>query len=252
MKIKHFALMSSLFIIQPAYAFAVVCVNCSTSAQQIQSNLKQAQEYIETVQQTVNSFDSLKNQAQQIQNQIRNLQKLDGHNWGNVMQQLDDLNFIARQGESMSFSLANLNDVWANRFRGMTGWENEVMTMDNMSTQYREWGRTLRDTAQSSLNVAAQISRVQQADENVIKGLEHNSSSAQGALQVAQAGNEIAAQTTRQIQKLQTLMQTDIQMTATSMAVASEKQEQQQAASKNLHKEMTIDHNSGRDWSRLY
>ncbi|WIG83785.1 hypothetical protein KFZ68_20670 (plasmid) [Photobacterium damselae] len=33
---------------------------------------------------------------------------------------------------------------------------------------------------------------------------------------------------------------------------ANAKKQAQQEASKKLHKEMTIDHDSGRDWSKLY
>ncbi|MCG9780740.1 P-type conjugative transfer protein TrbJ [Photobacterium damselae] len=250
-KIISFALIT-LFSSQ-SYAF--FCANCANTWQMAAANTKQAQSYLETVKQTVNSVKSLQNEAQSIAYQFENLKNLNTHNWGDALTQIDRLGRIAREGQALSYSLYDLNSTWNERFKGYEGWAGKEQTNQEMTMQYKQWGDTMRDTAKSSLKVAQEMAKVQKEDESTINKLQQNSSASTGGLAVAQAGNEIAAQTTRQLQKIQTLMQTDIQMTATNMAMASEKQEQRQAATDAMiasPDELKTNIHNGKDWSKLW
>lgn len=236
-------------------AHALVCANCATFTQMAQSNIKQAQSYAETVQQTMNQIQSLQNQVESINYQIQNLKDLDVHNWGDAKAQLDRLGRIAQDGQAMAYSLVDLNERWNEKFRGYEQWEQEVQTNDMVTQQYREWGEMMQDTSYSALSLANEMSAVQAEDEQTMVELQNSSSSAQGAMQVAQAGNEIAAQTTRQLQKMQTLLQADMQMTATSIALAEEKAAQQQAKTDAMttpSDELNTNTDNGQDWTQLW
>ncbi|EIO4563734.1 P-type conjugative transfer protein TrbJ [Vibrio parahaemolyticus] len=233
-------------------ANALVCVNCATITQMATNNINQAQSYAEVVQQTLNQVKSLQNQVQSINYQIQNLKNIDVHNWGDAKAQIDRLGRVARTGKAMAFSLVDLNEQWNDQFRGYEQWETEVQTNDMVTQQYREWGEMMQDTSMSALSLANEMSAVQAEDESTITALQNNSSSADGAMQVAQAGNEIAAQTTRQLQKMQTLLQADIQMTATSTALAEERLAQQRAASEAKSQAPDVNVDDGEDFTRLY
>ncbi|EHK2924616.1 P-type conjugative transfer protein TrbJ [Vibrio parahaemolyticus] len=233
-------------------ANALVCVNCATITQMATNNINQAQSYAEVVQQTLNQVKSLQNQVQSINYQIQNLKNIDVHNWGDAKAQIDRLGRVARTGKAMAFSLVDLNEQWNDQFRGYEQWETEVQTNDMVTQQYREWGEMMQDTSMSALSLANEMSAVQAEDESTITALQNNSSSADGAMQVAQAGNEIAAQTTRQLQKMQTLLQADIQMTATSTALAEEKLAQQRAADNSTIADPEINIHDGQDWTDLW
>ncbi|PST87304.1 P-type conjugative transfer protein TrbJ [Photobacterium sp. NCIMB 13483] len=252
MKKIFFVAVISLF---STHSYALFCANCANTWQMAAANTKQAQSYLETVKQTLNSVKSLQNEAQSIAYQFENLKNLKQHNWGDALNQIDKLGRIAREGQALSYSLYDLNSTWNERFKGYEGWAGQEQTNREMTQKYKEWGDTMRDTAKSSLKVAQEMARIQEEDETTITQLQQNSSASTGALTVAQAGNEIAAQTTRQLQKMQTLMQTDIQMTATNMALASEKQEQRQAATDAMiasPDELKTNIHNGKDWSKLW
>lgn len=238
-----YSLTSAALLTASLSANAMFCANCATRVQA-------AQEYAKEVQQTVNQVTSLSHQVQSIGYQIQNLKNLPAQEWGNAITQINQLGDIARQGDSLGYSLANINDEWQQRFKGYDGWTKDGTDPKQVSEQYRLWGDTMRDTAKSALQVASQMQRVQSQDDSTLQTLQNQSENANGALQVAQAGNELVAQTTRQMQKVQTLLQTDIQMTATTMATASEKEEQMKAADAASIAVPHIDTESGHDWSK--
>lgn len=226
-----------------ASAETVYCTNCATNSQA-------ASAYSKEVEAVVNQVTSLQHQVESIGYQIQNLEKIDASDWGDAISQINKLGDIARQGDALAYSLADVNDEWQKRFKGYDGWQQSGTSPEQVSEQYRLWGNTMRDTAESSLKVAAQMSQVQQDDEQALTTAQNHSSTAQGALQAAQAGNELVAQTARQMQKVQTLLQTDIQMTATTMATESEKQEQQQAATDAVIADPETNPENGLDWSK--
>ncbi len=246
-------IMMSALLTAPAHA--LVCVNCATFTQMAQSNIRQAQSYAETVQQTLNQVTSLQHQVESIRYQIQNLQRLDVHSWGDAKAQLDRLSHIARSGQAMAYSLVNLNERWNAQFRGHEQWAHEVQTNDDVTQQYREWGDMMQDTSYSALSVANEMATVQAQDEQTLQELQQHSSSAQGHMQVAQAGNEIALQTTRQLQKMQTLLQADMQMTATSTALAEEKMAQRHAKTDAMITSpaaLGTRTDNGEDWTKLW
>lgn len=224
-------------------ASAIYCSNCATVVQAGQS-------YVQEVQSVVNQVTGLEHQVQTINNQLMNLKTLNVHNWGNVQAQINQLGNIARQGDALAYSMSDVSEQWATRFKGYDHWAQGGNSSETMSEQYRLLADTMRDTAKSSLEVASAMSSVQIEDEQTISQLQQNSSSATGALQAVQSGNEIAAQTTRQLQKIQTLMQADIQMTSTKMAAETEKSEQQRAAADATITEPKTNTENGIDWSK--
>lgn len=204
-------------------ASAFFCTNCAT-------NIQAAQSYLKEVASVANQMTGLENQVKSIGYQVQNLKNLPSQEWGDTINQINQLGNIARQGDALAYSLSDINGQWQRRFKGYQGWEKSGFQPQDMSKQYLLWADTLQDTAKSALTVAAQMSQIQRDDEQTTDRIQQHSAGSTGALQAIQAGNELTAQTGRQLQKMQTLLQTDIQMTATTIATTTEQEAQQRAA----------------------
>ena len=224
-------------------ANAIFCANCAT-------NVQAAQSYLKEVASVANQMTGLEHQVESIGYQIQNLKNIPTQEWGNTIAQINQLGDIARQGDALAYSLSDINAQWQRRFKGYEGWEKSGFDPAQMSKQYLLWADTMQDTAKSSLNVASQMAKVQQDDEQTINSIQQHSASATGALQAIQASNELTAQTGRQLQKVQTLLQTDIQMTATTIATTTEREEQQRAATDAVIAPRPPITGDGMDWSK--
>lgn len=224
-------------------ANAIFCANCAT-------NIQAAQSYLKEVASVENQMTGLENQVKSIGYQVQNLKNLPSQEWGETINQIRQLGNIARQGDALAYSLSDVNAQWQRRFKGYQGWEKSGFQPQDMRQQYLLWANTLQDTAKSSLSVAAQMAQVQEDDDQTISRIQQHSAGSTGALQAIQAGNELTAQTGRQLQKMQSLLQTDIQMTATTIATTTEREEQQRAATDAVIAPRPPITGDGMDWSK--
>lgn len=223
---------------------ALFCVNCASFTQMMTSNLNQAQSYVEEVQQTLNSVKN-------VQYQIQNLKNLKNMEWGDIQSQLRNLNTIASRGQSISFAMANMNQQFEQLFGGTEAYQGQSISDMNSVTTYQQQGNALRDTAQSSLALAQQMSQYQVDDHQTVASIQSHVQGADGAMEIAQANAELLAQLAQQLQKLQTLMQTQIQISATQMAADADTTERQRVAEeKMLTQPLNVDPTDGKDWSQ--
>lgn len=221
-----------------------MCLNCATNIQAAQAQIAQAKDYVESVQQTVNSIKQLENQA-------RNLAKLNHLEWGNTEEQLRALANIAAQGQALTYSVDNLNQRWTAQFKGYDAYKAQSEADSQTTEQYKKWGTTLTDTSKNALMVANKMAKLQADDQQHLNTIQSHTRSATGAVQVSQATNELLLQTITSLQKIQTLMQTDISMTATSIATEQDRLDARRAATdtwydRKLYKELR--HDNGINW----
>lgn len=203
--------------ITPSKAWPVVCVNCSTEWTQLANNIQLISSQAELIRQTIN-------QVKMIDDQIKNTKNLVNGDWGNTFDQLQKLNQLARQGESIAFSSANVMDDMNNAFKGYEAWNKDVAPQE-LSSHYQQVSKTLGDTAMAAMSVANGIHQQQTADNAVIKSQQHASMNATGRLQAIQAGNQLTAQVINQLQKMETLMSAQIQLTSTLVQAENERQQ---------------------------
>lgn len=207
--------------ISPSQAWPVVCVNCGTEWTQIMNNIELVTSQAELVRQTIN-------QVTMIKDQMNNTKQLASGDWGNTFDQLQQLNMLARSGEGIAFSSANVMDDMTNTFKGYEAWNQDVAPAD-LSSHYREVSQTLGDTAMGAMNVANGLHKQQTADNVLIERQQHASESATGRLQAIQAGNQLTAQMIHQLQKMETLMSAQVQLTSTLVQAENERQNAKRA-----------------------
>lgn len=207
--------------ITPSKAWPVVCVNCGTEWTQLANNIQLISSQAELIRQTIN-------QVKMIDDQIKNTKNLASGDWGNIANDLQKLNTLARHGESIAFSSANVMDDMNKTFKGYESWNKDVAPQE-LSSHYQQVSQTLGDTAMAAMSVANGIHQ-QQADDNaVIKNQQHASMNATGRLQAIQAGNQLTGQVINQLQKMETLMSAQIQLTSTLVQAENERQQAKRA-----------------------
>ncbi|MCZ6309549.1 P-type conjugative transfer protein TrbJ, partial [Vibrio parahaemolyticus] len=158
---------------------ALFCVNCASFTQMMTSNLNQAQSYVEEVQQTLNSVKN-------VQYQVQNLKNLKNMEWGDIQSQLRNLNTIASRGQSISFAMANMNQQFEQLFGGTEAYQGQSISDMNSVSTYQQQGNALRDTAQSSLALAQQMSQYQVDDHQTVASIQSHVQGADGAMEIAQ------------------------------------------------------------------
>jgi P-type conjugative transfer protein TrbJ len=108
-------------------------------------------------------------------------------------------------------------------FKGYDSWNRNVGKQE-FGAHYQDLSQALGDTAAASVQVANGIYRQRDEDERLLRRLEHQSESATGRMQAIQAGNQISAQTVRQLQKVQELLSAQIQVTSALVQAENERQ----------------------------
>jgi len=144
--------------------------------------------YIARAEEIRQKYTQIENQIRQIQNDLKNLQQIPGVWRYDVERLLVELSEILQQGEAIVYSRADLEAIWNETFPGMVridqveypeGWY-EVYAQAAQRTLDTQWG-VMR-------NVRHQSTRFHTSQE-VLTEIKRLSESAEGNLEVAQAGN---------------------------------------------------------------
>ncbi len=179
-----------LTVSAPPRAEALIVYDPTNYAANIQTSLKQ-------VESVINEIKMLENQAKQLLQlgQIPELQQLQ-QTFGQLMQ-------IRKEVTSLLNSYGQFQEQWDGVFKdfasvsGMSGadWAKQAEKM------LSESNKALYDSVRAQTTVS-QI----ESDAQALTALQNASQNAQGVLQATQAGNQIAATTTQQLMRLQSIM----------------------------------------------
>ncbi|GAM65493.1 conjugative transfer protein trbJ [Vibrio ishigakensis] len=135
----------------------------------------------------------------------------------------------------------------------MEGYDTQSIEQMNAVETYKKQGDALRDTAQNSLALASQMSEYQIEDNQTLDDIQAHVQGADGAMEIAQAQAELLAQLSTQLQKLQTLIQAQIQMQATQIAAEADTVERQRTAQeKVMTQPLNVNPEDGEDWSESW
>jgi P-type conjugative transfer protein TrbJ len=179
----------------------------------------------------VTQANQLATQLQQYQVQLRNATTLSSQLFGPIQSDLLRLSQVVQGGQSLSYSMANLDAEFANRYGGTAGGYNPNV---NFANQYATWSQTSMDTTQKSLDtVGLQYSQMQ-SEQNLLSNYDSMSQSSAGELEATQVGSQIAEQQVQQLMKLRQLMMTDMQSKAAYQAQQIAQDQQTKQASQNF------------------
>ena len=192
----------------------------------------QLSNHAELVTQVSQLAEQIEHQLNMLDNLHRNTLNIKNPLWGTVESDLAQLAAIVRQGQALAYSLSNLHAAFLQRFDPYQHYLGQRLTNPEFSAKYRLWSATNTDTLRATMD-AVSLQWDQMADENgVMATIQRMSQSAVGRMQAIQAGNQLAAQTVKQLQKLRELAFLNLQMQAAYKATQTD-----QAAAQKAHAE---------------
>ncbi|MFC0804660.1 MULTISPECIES: P-type conjugative transfer protein TrbJ [Sinorhizobium] len=175
------------------------------SGEQIQNQLTQISQLTQQIETQLNIYENL----------LQNTATLPTHMWGQVESDLNQLRDIVDQGRSISFSMANADDVLQQRFQSYADLKTDLPNAASFSSAYQTWSDTNRDTIASTLKTASLTADQFDSEENTMWSLRSMSETADGQMKALQVGHQIAAQQVAQMQKLRGLVSQQMTMMGT-------------------------------------
>jgi P-type conjugative transfer protein TrbJ len=157
---------------------------------------------------------SLEKQVLMVENQLTQIADMAKHGvtitnqlFGTVASDISNLNQIVKTGQSLSYTMSNLDGTFRLRFPGYS-------SSTNYGQSYQTWSQTSLDSTRGALNAAGLQNSQFSSDQALLKTLQGQSQSAVGRMQAIEVGNQIAENQAEQLMKLRQLMMADMQSKA--------------------------------------
>ena len=156
----------------------------------------------------------LEQQVLMVENQLNQLLDMAKHGititdqlFGTVASDITNLNKIVQTGQSLSYTMSNLDGTFQLRFPGYS-------SSTNYGQSYQTWSQTSLDSTLGALNAAGLQNSQFNSDAALLQTLQGQSQSAVGRMQAIEVGNQIAENQAEQLMKLRQLMMADMQSKA--------------------------------------
>ncbi len=156
----------------------------------------------------------LEQQVLMVENQLNQLLDMAKHGititdqlFGTVASDITNLNKIVQTGQSLSYTMSNLDSSFQLRFPGYS-------PSTNYGQSYQTWSQTSLDSTLGALNAAGLQNSQFNSDAALLQTLQGQSQSAVGRMQAIEVGNQIAENQAEQLMKLRQLMMADMQSKA--------------------------------------
>lgn len=175
------------------------------SAEQVNNQITQISQLAEQIQNQLNIY----------KNMLQNTAQLPNHVWGEVENDLKNLQSIVNQGQGVAFSMGNVDDVLKQRFQSFAEMKSNLPDGASFSSTYQNWSDTNRDTVAGTLKAANLTAEQFSSEESTMSQLRSMSETADGQMKALQVGHEIAAQQVAQMQKLRGLVSQQMTMMGT-------------------------------------
>ena len=179
------------------------------------------------LQQVNNQIRSLQNEATMLTNEAKNLTTFNFPELQQLTSTLQQINTLMGQAQNISFHIGDLSSQFARLFPGEGG-AATTSSMQLLEAKARVDGvlAAYRQTMAAQSQIAGNISN----DTATLSTLSSRSQSAQGALQVGQATNQLLALTAKQQFQIEQMMATQYRAQATEAAANAQAAIDAQAA----------------------
>lgn len=184
-----------------------------------------------TLQQINNQIRMLQNQAQSLINEAKNLTTISFPEIQAITQTLQQIDQLMGQAQGIQYKIANLDQ----QFRALFPQSfNQALTNNQHVIDAKARLDTQMAAFKQAMGIQAQVVENVTADASTLNSIVSRSQSAQGALQVAQATNQLLALTAKQQFQIQNLMAAQYRAQAIEQASRAQAQSDAQAATKKF------------------
>lgn len=208
----------------PTQAYSIYCSNCSTFYQQLF-------EYAEAINTTLNTAEQLSTQIQQYDNMVRQGTGLPNSMHNSVTADMQRVAMIYKRSQALGRNISNLDAQFNKKYPGYQSYLNDFANSNGAATdsampdRYKTWSENGRANIKTAMEAANMNTGTFEEEDTHLNQLVARSQSAVGRQQAIQAGNEIAAFSVQQLQKLRDLLGTQMQMQGNYMAQEQERAE---------------------------
>jgi P-type conjugative transfer protein TrbJ len=205
---------------KPTHALIVECANCATIQEELISDAKQAQQY-------ATQLNQYQTQLNQYANMVRNTVALPQQIWSNVSSDIYQVRNLANAASVLTGHSGTI----MSRLSSAQGYAGQAAAFPaNMGNQFTMWQQNLAN-ASNSLGRTLGLQQSQMTNDAALQQrIQAQSASATGQMQAIQAGNELAALTSKQLNEMQTTLTANAQLYATQTLNQADQTAQQNAA----------------------
>ncbi len=168
-----------------------------------------------SLEQINNQIQQLQNEAQMLSNQARNLSSLDFSALSELKSALSATNQLIQQAQGLAFNVSQMESDFQRLYPESFS---AAMSGMQMATDARSRWKNSLDALRTATKVQSQAMQNFAADEQALTDLVNRSQSASGALQAAQATNQLLALQARQAIQAQQLQITQDRAAALELA----------------------------------
>ncbi len=184
-----------------------------------------------TLQQINNQVRSLQNEATILLNQARNLSRIDFPELQAITQRLQQIDRLMDQAQGLNFRVAGLDQ----QFRQLFPLDfDRALSTDDRVIAARQRLDTAMAAYRQTMTVQAQVAENVSADAQSLNAIVAKSQGAEGALQAAQATNQLLALTAKQQFQIQNLMAAQYRADATEAARRAQAEAEGRAATRKF------------------
>jgi len=180
------------------------------------------------LQQINNQITSLQNQAQSLMNQARNLTSLPTNTIGQLRQSMDRTRQLIGQAQQIAYNVRDVDRVFDARYpAGSLSGTSSGQLVANAEQRWRDAVGAFQDSLRTQATIVTNLGDTRAQMDTLVGA----SQDATGALQAAQAGNQLIALQTRQLADLTALVaaQARAQAVEAARAAADEAQGREQS-----------------------
>ncbi|NIJ34963.1 P-type conjugative transfer protein TrbJ [Sphingomonas oligoaromativorans] len=183
-------------MLRPAPANAIIVFDPSNYAQNLLTAAR-------ALQQINNQIQSLQNETTMLANQARNLASVNFPELQQLTADLQQIDRLMGQAQSINFNVGTLDTEFAKLFPGMATQSGGV---DQQVSSAQARVTSAMTAYKQTMGLQAQVAANVQSDATALAALSARSQSAVGALQVSQATNQLLALATKQQFQIQQMM----------------------------------------------
>jgi P-type conjugative transfer protein TrbJ len=167
-----------------------------------------------SLQQINNQIQALQNQATSLINQAKNLASLPFSTLATLQAQIQRTQQLIAQAQRIAYNVQSIDQAFTTRYNGATASTSNTQMVANAQESWKTSVAAFQDTLRVQAGVVGNIDSARAS----INGLVTSSQSAAGALQAAQAGNQLLALQSQQIADLTALVAAQSRAQALEMA----------------------------------
>jgi P-type conjugative transfer protein TrbJ len=239
-RIRAAGLAAVLLAATPVGAQTVFCTNCGTELTQLANNLQ-------LVDQLARQTTLVQQSLQQLDAMLLNTKGLDSQVWGNTIAEIRRVNALLAQAKSLSYAGAGLDAAFAKKYADYNAYAARTLGEGDLTAKYQQWSEDTNASVLSTLKAAGLTAEQIEGEEDAyLRSLEALAQTAEGRMQAAQVGNQIAMAAARQTQKLRQIALMQTQLLANAIQRQSDREAIEAARWRNFTKPLDLPIGGGR------